>query len=43
MISVVDCARLLEASGDCDEHATVAQRRKRRRHRSEDDVERRAA
>ena len=35
-------ARLLETSGDCDEHATVAQRRKSR-HRPEDDVERRAA
>ena len=34
-------ARLLEASGHCDEHATVAQHRKRRRHRPED--ERRAA
>ena len=31
-------ARLLEASGDCDEHATVAQRRKRRRDRLDVDA-----
>ena len=35
-------ARLLEASGHCDEHTTIAQHRKRRRHRPEDCVERRA-